>query len=412
VFLMMSLLPECHRWSEQALLALDDAARGDADEMHLQAALGVSSMFTRGHSEVARTALNRSLVIARERGDAATQLQLLSLLHMFHHRIGDFKATLHYARQSAAVADTIAVPGAAALAHALLGSSLHHSGDIAGARAELEAALRLGPGHMRSPTIYLDFEHYNYADIALARTLWLQGYPAQAMERARESVENAASKIHPVPLSRALVWAISVFLWSGDLESADTYTGRLISHAESHSLGPYRAVAQGYKGALAICRGDARSGVARLQSAMEALHATRYELLTTTFNICLAQGLAATGRFADALAGIDAAIALVEENGDLSQMPELLRVKGGLLLAIAQPRTDEAETCLAQSLELSRRQGARAFELRTACDLATLMADRGERERARELLQPVFAQFTEGFDTADGKAAERLLAGL
>jgi predicted ATPase/DNA-binding winged helix-turn-helix (wHTH) protein len=412
VFLMMSLLPECHRWSEQALLALDDAARGDADEMHLQAALGVSSMFTRGNSEVARTALNRSLVIAQERGDAATQLQLLSLLHMFHHRIGDFKATLNYARQSAAAADTIAVPGAAALAHALLGSSLHHSGDIAGARAELEAALRLGPGHMRSRTIYLDFEHYNYADIALARTLWLQGYPAQAMERARESVENAASKIHPVPLSRALVWAISVFLWSGDLESADTYTDRLISHAESHSLGPYRAVAQGYKGALAICRGDARSGVARLQSAMEALHATRYELLTTTFNICLAQGLAATGQFADALAGIDAAIALVEENGDLSQMPELLRVKGGLLLAIPQPRTDEAETCLTQSLELSRRQGARAFELRTTCDLAMLMADRGERERAREILQPVFAQFTEGFDTADGKTAGRLLAGL
>ena len=245
VFLMMSLLPECHRWSEQALLALDDDARGGAEEMHLQAALGVSSMFTRGNSEAARTALNRSLAIAQERGDAPTQLQLLSLLHMFHHRIGDFKATLHYARRSVAVSDTIAVPGAAALAHSLLGSSLHHSGDIADARAELEAAIRLGPGPMRTGTIYLDFEHYNYADIALARTLWLQGYPVQAIERARASVENAASKIHPVPLSRALVWAISVFLWAGALESADDHTDRLISHAKSHSLGPYLAVGTG-----------------------------------------------------------------------------------------------------------------------------------------------------------------------
>ena len=40
VFLAMSLLPECHRWSERALLALDDAARGGIEEMHLQAALG------------------------------------------------------------------------------------------------------------------------------------------------------------------------------------------------------------------------------------------------------------------------------------------------------------------------------------------------------------------------------------
>jgi tetratricopeptide (TPR) repeat protein len=244
VFLMMSLLPECHRWSEQALCALDDAARGGVDEMHLQAALGVSSMFTRGNSEAARAALNRSLAIAEERGDAPNQLQLLSLLHMFHHRIGDFKATLHYARQSSAVSGAIAVPAAAALAHSLLGSSLHHSGDIAGARAELEAALQLGPGHARARTIYLDFEHYNYAGIALARTLWLQGYPVQAMERARASVEDAASKSHPVPLSRALVWAISVFLWAGDLASADAYTDRLIAHAESHSLGPYLAVAQ------------------------------------------------------------------------------------------------------------------------------------------------------------------------
>jgi predicted ATPase/DNA-binding winged helix-turn-helix (wHTH) protein len=412
VFLMMSLLPECHRWSEQALSALDDAARGGVDEMHLQAALGVSSMFTRGNSEAARAALNRSLAIAEERGDAPNQLQLLSLLHMFHHRIGDFKATLHYARRSSAVSDAIAVPAAAALAHSLLGSSLHHSGDIAGARAELEAALQLGPGHARARTIYLDFEHYNYAGIALARTLWLQGYPVQAMERARTSVEDAASKSHPVPLSRALVWAISVFLWAGDLESADAHTDRLISHAESHSLGPYLAVAQGYKAAMAICQGDARNGVGRLQGAMEALRATRYELLTTPFNIRLAQGLAATGQPADGLARIDQTIATVEETGDLSQMPELLRVKASLLLAMPRPDVVEAQRNLAQSLELSRSQGARAWELRTATDLARLMADRGERGRALALLQPVFAQFTEGFETVDLKAAENLLADL
>jgi predicted ATPase/DNA-binding winged helix-turn-helix (wHTH) protein len=48
VFLAMSLLTDCHRWSERAILALDDAARGAREEMHLQAALGLSLMFTRG----------------------------------------------------------------------------------------------------------------------------------------------------------------------------------------------------------------------------------------------------------------------------------------------------------------------------------------------------------------------------
>jgi predicted ATPase len=87
-------------------------------------------------------------------------------------------------------------------------------------------------------------------------------------------------------------------------------------------------------------------------------------------------------------------------------------MKGGLLLSTPEPSRDDAETCLMQSLELGRRQGARAWELRTAVDLATLWADQHRTESARALLQPVFETFEEGSDTADLKAAERLLARL
>ena len=65
-----------------------------------------------------------------------------------------------------------------------------------------------------------------------------------------------------------------------------------------------------------------------------------------------------------------------------------------------------------KSLELSRRQGARGWELRSAIDLATLWAHQERHDRWRMLLQPVFEQFTEGFDTADLQAAERLLEAL
>jgi hypothetical protein len=93
-------------------------------------------------------------------------------------------------------------------------------------------------------------------------------------------------------------------------------------------------------------------------------------------------------------------------------MPELLRVKGGVLLSSPQPSDDGAEKCFAQSLELSRRQAALAWELRTAIDLAVLLAAQGRPKSARGLLQPVFEQFVEGSDTADLKAAARLLATL
>lgn len=93
-------------------------------------------------------------------------------------------------------------------------------------------------------------------------------------------------------------------------------------------------------------------------------------------------------------------------------MPELLRSRAGLLQSIVQPRLDEAETCLMQSLKLSRCQGARGWELRSAIDLATLWAHQEQHDRGRMLLRPVFEQFTEGFETDDLQAAERLLKTL
>ena len=64
IFLAMSLLAECHRWSQRALIALDAEAVGTPDEMRLQAGLGVSSSQMYGESDAVNDALNRSLAIA------------------------------------------------------------------------------------------------------------------------------------------------------------------------------------------------------------------------------------------------------------------------------------------------------------------------------------------------------------
>jgi tetratricopeptide (TPR) repeat protein len=372
----------------------------------------MSLMFTGGESEVAREALNRGLTIAEEYRDLANQLQLLCQLHMFHHRLGDFKIALGYAKRSMAVAGTIASTAAVAVAQSQMGISLNYLGDLGRARLELEACLQHGSGSRRTSTILHGFDHYIIAGGYLARTLWLQGHPAQAVERAHLAVNDAACMDHPVTLSIALIWAVSVFLSIGDLRRAKEHVDWSISHARSHSLVPYLAAAGCFEGELAIRRGNADDGVRKLRDSMEKLHAARYELLMSAFNISLVQGLVASGRCTESFALVDEAIRRVETKGDLSYMPELLRVKGGLFLSKPEPSFENAEACFTRSLELSRLQGARAWELRTATDLAALWADLGKPKRGPALLQPVYEQFTEGFDTADLKAARRLLARL
>ena len=83
------------------------------------------------------------------------------------------------------------------------------------------------------------------------------------------------------------------------------------------------------------------------------------------------------------MALIDETIRLVEANGNLSSMP----LPGG----------SDAETCFLRSLKWARRQRALAWELRTAVDLAALLA-----AAVRAI----------GAETADLQAARRVPASL
>jgi predicted ATPase/DNA-binding winged helix-turn-helix (wHTH) protein len=413
VFLARSLLPESHRWSERAIRALDDTARGGSEEMHLQAGLGASSMYMHGQSEAARAALSRSLAIAEARSDVLHQVGLLGVLSMFHTRDGDFKTALDYARRSRTVAlavtRTVEESAGVALAQSTLGRSLHFVGDHSAARVELEASFQHWSRSQETSEIYLGLDHHILVGIGLARTLWLQGYPAQAEERVRQTIKQAERKGNPATLGLALAWAPGIFLWIGDLCAAEEHADRLIAHAESHSLGPYLAVGRSYKAAIAVRRGDAKGGVEGLQSSLQQLHALRFEM-HTDFRFSLVEGLVAIGRSGEGMTLIEETIGSIEVKGDLLHMPEALRIKARVLLSM--PQRDDAKMCLVQSLDWSRRQGARSWELRTAVDLAALLSRSGRLKEARALLQPVFEQFVEGGETADVKAAERLLVTL
>ncbi len=94
-------------------------------------------------------------------------------------------------------------------------------------------------------------------------------------------------------------------------------------------------------------------------------------------------------------------------------MPELLRLKGELLLSQKPAADDETvQSLFRQAFDEARRQQAPSWELRAVTSLARLLRNQGRHADAIVCLQPIYDRFTEGFGTADLIAAKQLLDEL
>ena len=162
-----------------------------------------------------------------------------------------------------------------------------------------------------------------------------------------------------------------------------------------------------------LARGKLDSGLQLLRAALGELQETGSVLRYAAFLGVLAHGLAKAGQVAEGRAAVDEALERAQSNDDRWCVAELLRIKGELVLLESAPDAmTAAEDHFRQALDWARRQGALSWELRAAISLARLWRNQARSKEACELLAPVYDRFTEGFDTADLKAAKALLGRL
>ncbi|WP_100178741.1 ATP-binding protein [Bradyrhizobium nitroreducens] len=403
LFVELNLLNEARSWSDRALAALDGAGRGGRWELELQSTLGHAFMFTERNSAQAEAALRRGLEIAEALGDHASTFRLLSRLNMFYRRTGGYRnlvpTALHAERIARLIGDTAGIAGS----KALLGVSYHLAGDQAAAQAHLDegvrddAALRgTEPGH---------FAYARTPQIPLARVLWLRGYPDRALECVHPLIGASAPRdvvMHCI----ALCWSASVFGWVGDWSAVETMTTRLAAHASVHGLVPYEAVATGFRAQTMIARGKATGGIELLRGALARLHADRYELYASAFAADLAQGLVALGRLPEAREVLHETIARLEQEGGAFDMPELLRLRGEFEVHGGNLKAAEAD--FVASAALAEQQGALSWRLRTEMSLARLRKRQGVPDPLGALAS-TYGRFSEGFETADLRAARLML---
>ena len=173
-----------------------------------------------------------------------------------------------------------------------------------------------------------------------------------------------------------------------------------------------------YRGYALAQQGKTEEGIALMREGLDAQLATGASLFRPLFLFFLAKACLTAGRFEEGLAAVAEAVAIVEKADERYYEAELHRLKGELILrrsgVEAQPGIQaEAEECFWKSIEIARQQEARLLELKTVTSLSQLWEEQqGKKEEARRMLAEIYGWFSEGFDTADLKAAKSLLDQL
>jgi predicted ATPase len=364
--------------------ALRCAEPGSDQEMRLRIAIGHALWYIGPESAAIEPIFARALEIAERIGATAVRTQALWGLWASCRCRGDYPAALEMARRFADVAECTGDVGAVHLADRILGLTHHYLGHQPTARELTQRALR--HAHHLDSSLGLGYQVETPVAMAaqLARILWLQGFPDQAMAAANDAITAARKSGHSFAMVYALAFgSVPIALWTGDLAEA----GRLIELLIAHSAGNQRTEQ------WVRCFGR----VMRLRNGneSEALVASFIEPRVDVFPV---------DRIADLMSqeSIPVPLSGPELADVLWNTPELLRVDAELLLWHNAPGAGTAaEARLLRALEIAGKQTALSWELRIAMILASLWQRRGRTTAAHDLLSATYAKFTEGFGTSD-----------
>ena len=167
-----------------------------------------------------------------------------------------------------------------------------------------------------------------------------------------------------------------------------------------------------HRGCIQALTGKASDAIAMIPAGIAAWKSSGSIVFVPWYVAHLAKALAELGQFDEAWRHIDEALKAVETTGETWCESDIHRIAGEIALLAPMPDIDRAKVHFDRALTVARAQQAKSWELRAATSLATLLREQGQPDDARELLAPVYAWFSEGFETFDLKRAKALLGEL
>jgi predicted ATPase len=188
------------------------------------------------------------------------------------------------------------------------------------------------------------------------------------------------------------------------------YADELLALTTEHGLGHFRAMAFIERGWCLAALGRAHEGILLLAAGLAGWDESGLIIWKSWGLTLLGDACRMAGRWQAAHEHLAEARRLAEETGDRQCQAETLRLRGDMLAATGDPAA--AEASYHEAIAIAQQQSAKLWELCAAMSLARLWRDQGKRVEARDLLEPVYGWFTEGFGTPVLQEAKALLDGL
>jgi predicted ATPase len=218
---------------------------------------------------------------------------------------------------------------------------------------------------------------------------------------------------HPFDIGWASTWGAYVFDYRCEPDRMLARVREADRVGREQSIPMFSKVLVPVGEGLAMLRkGQLPEAITLLERGIEGWRATGGHLNLPYLKAALAEALSLQGDTETGLRLLGECLDQIERPGwhERVWLPEILRLKGWMLMR--QGLHAEAQAVLRQSIEWSRRQQAKSWELRSSTTLAQRFVECGRSDEARQLLLPIHDWFSEGFETHDLKAARALLAEI
>jgi predicted ATPase len=393
---------------------LPDPMQSARQELKLLVALGEPLVAAKSHgTPEAGATYSRALELCRQVGETPHLFPTMWGLWHFYLSQGACQTARELGDELLTLAEQRVDPMLFVAAHQAIGRSLYHLGQFAAALPHLEQA-RAGLEGKLAPSPHLRYAVAPGVQCmaTLGQLLWCLGYPDQALRRSGEAVRSARELSHINSLTFSMYFAIRLHLFRGEVREAEELAEAALGLSTKHGFRFWTAMILFLQGWSRCLQGREAEGTARMRAGFADALATGAKTMRPAFCGLLAEAYGQVGQLEDAWRMLSDALDAVEESGQRYHEAETYRFKGELHLREPRPALEQAEACFQRAIDIARRQQAKSWELRAAMSLARLWAERGKRQKAQDLLAPVYGWFTEGFHTADLKEARALLDEL